>query len=177
MVEQDRQAAAHKAAMQIFESFANAPTAPDSAYVDLDPATTYDPHPNLTSIQETLQSLAPDRFGGAYQTKDGVVHVGMTDDPGSLESQVTAAAPSADVRFFHAAHSWSDLLTITDQLSEMMCIDSTDTLVSVRPDPEANVVHVGVTDLNSPLAQLIASHYGDAISVSRDQPIEVLARS
>ncbi len=176
MAEQDpgNQAAAHRSAMQIFESFANTPTAPDSAYVDPDPATTYDPHPGVTSIQQTLQRLAPDRFGGAYQTKDGVVHVGMTDDPGSLKSQATAAAPSADVHFFHVNHSWSDLEAITDQLTDMMCTDPTNTLVAARPDVAANVVEVGVTDLNSPLAQSIASQYGDAVSLVLDELIELL---
>ncbi|MBV8948650.1 MAG: hypothetical protein JOZ95_24725 [Solirubrobacterales bacterium] len=166
--------AAHEAAMQIFNSFLAASTPPDAAYVDPDPSTTHDPHPEVACIEEALQDLAPAQFGGIYRTKDGVVHVGIVGDTSAPRRAATAAAPNAKVEFFPANHIWGYLQAIADQLTKAMAGDPTAGLVSVRLDPETNRVDVGVSDPASPAAQSIMAQYGDAVSLAPDQPIEPL---
>ena len=159
--------------MQIFDSFSTASTPPDSTYVDPDPSTTYDPHPAVTSVQKTLEGLAPEQFGGIYQTKDGVVHVGIVGDMSAPTGAATAAAPSDELQF-PAQHTWADLQAISDQLTAEMASNPSGGLMSVSADAETNRVDVGVSDVTSPLAQSIKTEYGDAIAIFADDPIEPL---
>ncbi len=77
--------AARQAALQIYQRFSQSqqqePTgdyfSPPPGYTDPDPATTFDPHPLVATIQNAVDALNPDAFGGIYQTPDGVIHVGM----------------------------------------------------------------------------------------------------
>lgn len=173
--------AAQQAAQQIFDSFTppDAPTASyfgvPAGYVDPDPSTTFDPHPLLTTVQNAMNSLDPGGFSGAYQTPDGVIHVGLTGGgtPQLLQT-LTSALPGTDTQVFSTKYSLTDLLTIADDVVDEMASDVTGTILSVTPDIASNAVQVGVTDVNSPIATAIAQQYGDAVDLFRDSPVTPL---
>ena len=176
--------AARQAAQQIYQHFSQSQQpavagdyfSPPSGYVDPDPATTYDPHPLVTSVQDAMNAADPTAFGGIYQTQDGVIRVGLVGRGSSqLAQTASAAAPGATVQIFATQYSWTQLLSIANSIVATMANDSTGTLVSVTPDPQTNTVKVGATDVKAPNAQAIAAQYGGAVEVFADQPIEPLS--
>lgn len=88
-----------------------------------------------------------------------------------------SAAPGATVQMYATKYSWSQLLAIANDVATTMASDTTGTIASVTPDPSTNKVQVGVTNVNSPVAQAVTAQYGDAIDLFDDQPIEPLSAS
>ncbi|MDQ2894382.1 MAG: S1 family peptidase [Actinomycetota bacterium] len=178
--------AARQAALQIYQRFTQSQQpqpsidyfSPPPGYVDPDPATTYDPHPLVTAVQNAVTTANPGAFGGIYQTPDGVIHVGLVGGTASqLAQTATGAAPGATVQIYSAKYSWSQLLAIANDVVKAMANDSTGIIVSVTPDPTTNTVQVGVTNTTSPVAQAVAAQYGNAVNLVDDQPIEPLVGS
>ena len=178
--------AARQAALRIYQRFSQGqqqePTgdyfSAPPGYVDPDPATTYDPHPLLGTVQNAIDAVNPDAFGGIYQSPDGVVHVGVVGGGTSqLVQAATSAAPGAAVQTYATKYSWSQLLAIANNVVTTMSSDTTGTIVSVTPDLSTNKVQVGVTDVNSQVAQAVTTQYGDAIDLFADQPIQPLSAS
>jgi hypothetical protein len=149
-------------------------TQPDSAFVDPDPSTTYDPNPGLTQVKSTVNAIAPSLFGGIYQSADGVIHLGLTGPAGLVLPQITAAFPSLPIQTFAAQYSWDDLLNISNVLTDDLVADPSGPMVSITPDPIMNTVRVGFTDVSAPAAAALLTQYGSAVSIVPDQPIEPL---
>lgn len=143
-----------------------------------DPATRYDPRPLLTEVKNIMKGAYPEIFGGAAQTPDGAIRVGVTG-PAALPIRevLLSALPNARIEVHPMRYSWSRLLTIANELGERLAADTSQTVVSVAPDEEKNVVRVGVTDLNSPISLAIATYYADAVEMFHDAPFRFLNRS
>jgi hypothetical protein len=143
-----------------------------------DPATHYDPRPLLTEVKNIMQGAYPEIFGGADQTPDGVIRVGVTG-PAALPVRevLLSALPDAAIEVHHVSYTWARLLTIANELGTRMAADTARTMVSIHPYEEKNVVQIGVTDLSSPLALAIAAYYGDAVEMLLDTPATALAGS
>lgn len=77
-----------------------------------------------------------------------------------------------EVVAFDARHSWSELVTITDEITDLMASQRSLFILSAGPDIKRNVVTVGVTDVESPAAKLLIAKYGDVVSVFKDDALE-----
>jgi hypothetical protein len=132
-----------------------------------DPATIYDPRPLLTEVKNIMKSAYREIFGGAEQTSDGAIRVGVTGPaPLPVSEVLLAALPDAVIEVHPVKYTWSRLLTIANELGTRMAADTT--IVSVAPDEQQNTVRVGVTDLDAEGPQTIVAYYGDAIELFSD---------
>lgn len=150
-----------------------AETAPPTTYTDPDPSSTVDPHPELAFVQGIVEKAAPGVFGGVYKDEHGVVHVGLTGVAGLDVGVLRKALPGVDLAVFSAPHSWQVLTATTDEIADLMSAQSTPVILSAGPNVKQNVVTVGLTDVESPVAQALIAKYGNIVSVFKDDPLEL----
>lgn len=150
-------------------------SAPPATYTDPDPSSTINPHPEIGVVQGIVEKAVPDAFGGVYEGQDGVVHVGLTGAAGLLVGVIRTALPNVDFAVFKAAHTWQTLTAATDEITALMSSQTTPVILSAGPDVKQNVVTVGVTDVESPVAKALIAKYGDIVSVFNDDPLELRA--
>lgn len=160
-------------AAEVAKTFAA--SAPPATYVDPDPSSTVNPHPELDAVEKFVEQAAPGRFAGAYEDAGGVIHVGLTAGPELAAGASQATLPNVDLVAFDAGNAWSELLAVTDEITELMSSQPTLVILSAGPDVKRNVVTVGVTDVESPAAKSLIAKYGDVISVFTHDPLELRA--
>lgn len=160
-------------AAEVAKAFAE--SEPPATYVDPDPASTVNPHPELDAVEQLVAKTAPGAFAGAYEDERGVVHVGLTGAAGLAVGTLRAALPNVDLVVFNARYSWSELVATTDEITELMSSQPALIILSAGPDVKQNVVTVGVTDVEAPSAKALAAQYGDLVSIFQDDPLELRA--
>lgn len=160
-------------AAEVAKSFAD--SAPPANYVDPDPSSTVNPHPELAAVERYVEHTAPGRFAGAYEDERGVIHVGLIAGPELAAGASQTTLPNVELVAFDARHSWSELVTITDEITDLMASQPALFILSAGPDVKRNLVTVGVTDVESPAAKSLIAKYGDVVSVFKDDALELRA--
>ncbi|MDQ2761405.1 MAG: hypothetical protein M3Y17_13530, partial [Actinomycetota bacterium] len=135
-----------------------------------------DTNPLATALQSQARQIAPDAFGGMYHDGD-LYYVGFSKNVDQSIGQLRLAFPNVQLQGFLARHTSDELRAIHDQLTNAMISDTSNQILSVSTRVSTNIVNVGVTDPSAPLAQAIASQYGDAVHVFEDQPIELVSNA
>lgn len=142
------------------------------ATADADPASTFDPHPELRIVEKAVELVAPGAFAGAYRDGD-TVRVGLTGPAGTLIGVINRAVPNVRLAAFRARHPLSQLNAVNEAITQTMSSDPGSGIVSVGPDIAENVVRVGVDDANSSASHALLARYGDVISLFEEAPFDL----